>query len=194
MNFSGNIRKALKLKASELQIGLNSDITASKNPNYLNGVFTFSNGLNTNTYLTLNYTYKDYLAFEVHQSYSTYKSRQIAFKTEYKGENIATTLSSSYKTTKKMNLSSDLTLNRFNSANSKATNFAIWNASATYRFLKGNNLEFKLSALDLLHQNKSIINYGSLNSFTIGTQKVLQHYFMTTVSYYPRQFGKKAMK
>jgi hypothetical protein len=60
-----------------------------------------------------------------------------------------------------------------------------------YRFLKGNNAEIKFAALDLLRQNTSVINYGDANSFTIGTQNVLKQYFMTTISYYPRQFGKK---
>ena len=96
--------------------------------------------------------------------------------------------------TKKFTLSSNISFNSSKSNSAASINFAIWNASAVYRFLKGNNAEFKFSAMDLLHQNTNIINYGGANSFTLGTQNVLQQYFMATFSYYPRQFGKKPVK
>lgn len=193
-SFDGNIRKSIKLKSSQLQISLNNIINISSNPGYLNGVFNFSKILSTNSVLKLNYTYNDFIAIEATQAYTTYTSKQKAFKTQYSGANMASTFSSSYSLTKKLTISSNITFNSSKSANINTINFAIWNASAMYRLLKGNNLEFKFSALDLLHQNNSIINYGSLNSFTTGTQNVLQNYFMTTISYYPRQFGKKLRK
>ena len=68
--------------------------------------------------------------------------------------------------------------------------FTLWNANLTYRFLKGNRGEVKFSALDLLHQNKSIINYAGANSQTFGYANVLQQYYMLTLSYYPRKFGR----
>jgi len=71
-----------------------------------------------------------------------------------------------------------------------ARNFTIWNASVNYKFLKGNVAEIKLSALDLLHQNKGLINYGSNNSITQGSVNTLQQYFMLGFAYYPRKFGK----
>lgn len=194
LNTASSIRKAFKLKTSELQISLNNNLNISKSPSYVNGVFTFSKGLNTSTNLKLNFTYKGYLAVEGVQSYSTYKSSQDVFKTVYKGANISTTLSSSYSATKKLAFNSNITFNRSNATNSDVINFAIWNAGFTYRLLKGNDLEVKLDALDLLRKNKSVINYGTFNSFTIGNQNVLQHYFMTTISYYPRQFGRKTKK
>ncbi|MFP5078987.1 hypothetical protein [Pedobacter sp. JCM 36344] len=194
VNFYGNIKKALKLKSSELQFSLNSNLNADKNPGYTNNVFTFSSNLNTNSNANINYTYKAYLAIELGQSYSTYRSKQEAFGTKYSGKNLGTSLSTNYNVTKKFSLNTNVTFNNSSSSGAKNINFTIWNANAVYRFLKGNNAEFKFSALDLLHQNSSVINYGSPNSFTIGTQNVLKQYFMTTVSYYPRQFGKKAKK
>lgn len=191
-NASGLIRKAYKFKTSEVQLNVNSSVNTSKNPGYTNGIFTFSSNLNTDTRANINYTYKSYLAIAVGQNYSTYKSKQEAFNTRYSGVNMASTLSSSYNVTKKFTLYSNVAFNNSSSSGAKDVNFTIWNASAVYRFLKGNNAEFKLSALDLLHQNTSVINYGNANSFTVGTQNVLKQYFMTTISYYPRQFGKKA--
>ena len=96
--------------------------------------------------------------------------------------------------TKKFTLNSNISLNSNRTSASKSINYNIWNASAVYRLLKGNNAEFKFTALDLLRQNNSIINTGSANSFTFATRNVLQQYFMTTFSYYPRQFGKNGVK
>lgn len=192
LNFNGDIRKAYKFKSSEIQLSLNGNLNANRNPGYTNNVFTFSSNLNTNTNVNVNYTYKSYLAVVLGQSYSTYQSKQEAFNTEYSGKNLGTSLSTSYNITKQFTLNSNVSFNKSASSGAKDINFTIWNASAVYRFLKGNNAEIKLSALDLLRQNNSAINYGNSNSFTIGTQNVLTQYFMTTISYYPRQFGKKA--
>jgi len=194
LNANGFLRKTFKLKTSELQLSLNGGINIAKNASYLNDVFSFSNILNTNAKLSLNYTYKDKFATEVGQGFNTYRSEQEAFNTKYSGINLTSSLSSIYNITKKFTLSSNISFNSSKSNSASNINFAIWNASATYRFLKGNNAEFKFSAMDLLHQNTNIINYGGANSFTIGTQNVLQQYFMTTLSYYPRQFGKKSVK
>lgn len=194
LNFYGYIRKAFKFKTSELQLDFNSNLNTNRNPGYTNNVFTYSTNLNTSSNANVNYTYKSYLALALNQSFSTYKSRQEAFNTGYSGKNLGTTLSTSYNVTKKFTLNSNITFNNSSSSNAEDINFTIWNASAVYRFLKGNNAELKFSALDLLHQNSSVINYGSANSFTVGRRNVLQQYFMATLSYYPRQFGKKAAK
>jgi hypothetical protein len=72
-----------------------------------------------------------------------------------------------------------------------ANNYTIWNASMSYRFLPANNLELKCAALDLLNENKGIINSGNNLSFTHGTVNMLRQYFMATLTYFPRKFGKK---
>jgi hypothetical protein len=192
LNGSVNIKKTFKLKTTELQIGLNGGMSTAKNPGYVNNVFSFSDSFNTNGRLNFNFTYKDKFAAEAAQDFNTYSSTQAAFNTKYSGVNMASSLSSSYNITKKFTLASNITYNTSKSNGANQINFTIWNASAVYRFLKGNNAEFKFSALDLLHQNTNIINYGSANSFTVGTQNVLQQYFITTFSYYPRKFGKGA--
>ena len=193
-SLGGNIKKALKLKTSALQINLGSSVSFIKSPGYVNDAFSFSNNLNTNTYLSFNHTYKDKLSVEIREDFSFYRSRQNAFNTNYNGTNTSSALSGSYNITKKFTLNSNISLNSNRFAASKSINYNIWNASAVYRLLKGNNAEFKFTALDLLRQNNSIINTGNVNSFTFATRNVLQQYFITTFSYYPRQFGKSAVK
>ncbi|RZK51334.1 MAG: hypothetical protein EOO87_17905, partial [Pedobacter sp.] len=194
LNASANIRKTFKLKTTELQVALNGGMNLAKNPGYVNDVFSYANTLNTNGTLQFNFTYKDKFATELSQNFNSYNSKQVAFNTSYSGVNLATNLSSSVIITKKLTLSSNVSYNTSKSTNAETINFTIWNANVTYRFLKGNNAEFKFSALDLLHQNTNVINYGNANSFTLGTQQVLQQYFLTTLSYFPRKFGKSAVK
>lgn len=191
---NGDIKKALKFKTSALQINIGGSASFAKSPGYINNAFSFSNNQNTSTYLIFNYTYKDKLAIETREDLSFYRSRQNSFNTNYSGTNISSALSGSYNVTKKFSLNSNVSLNNSSSSGSKSINYNIWNASATYRFLKGNNAEFKLTGLDLLRQNNSVINSGNANSFTFATRNVLQQYFITTFSYYPRQFGKNVVK
>lgn len=188
----GNVQKAYKLKTGELKFALNASANISKTPGYINGAFSFAENQSVNGGLSINYSLKSLLGVEFKQTISNYKSKQLSFNNaSYSGSNLSSLVSTIYNITKQFSLNSNMSFNTSKSQNAKDVNFTIWNASATYRFLKGNNAEFKFSALDLLRQNNSVINYGSGNSFTVGTQNVLQQYFMTTFSYYPRKFGKK---
>ena len=188
-NFSGNIRKSLKLKTSELQLSFNTSLNFNKSPTYTNTLFNFSNNFSTNNAISTNYAYKDKLGIEATQSISTSLSKQTALGTAYKNVALTTTFSGIYNFTKKLSLNSNINFNNNNPSVGENINFIIWNANATYRFTKGNNGELKFSALDLLHQNRSIYNYASVNSFTTSSRNVLQQYFMVTLSYYPRKFG-----
>ena len=190
-NVYTDIRKLLKLKESTLQINLLNSGNISRTPIYLNDQFSFSNNWNTSSTLSFNYTYKSKFAFETKETVNFSESRQNAFKTRYSGSNISTAVSGSYNLTKKFSLNSNISLNTNNTSGNRSIDYKIWNASATYRFLKGNNAEFKFTALDLLRQNNSVSNNILSNGLSFTERNVLQQYFMTTLSYYPRQFGKK---
>lgn len=186
---SADFKKALKLKIATLQFSFGGAISFDKNPGYVNEAFSFSHGKNSNTYVSMNYTYREKLAFEAKENLSFFNSN--AYNTNYSGSNITSAFSSRYKVTKKFSINSNISLNSSKASAGKTMNYNIWNASAAYRFLKGNTAEFKFTALDLLHQNNNIINTGSANSFTFVNRNVLRQYFIITFSYYPRQFGKK---
>lgn len=194
LNFFGSIRKSIKQKTTEIQLQLTNLLSVTKSPIYLNNLFLFTKNLNTVTNLSCSFNYQDYIVIEAKQSFSTYKAIQQAQNTQYSGANMASGLNSTYNINKHVSLNSSITFNSSKYANSNVVNFTIWNANLHYRFLKGKNAELKFSALDLLRNNKSIVNFSTLNSFTIGTQNALQNYFMTSIVYYPRQFGKKPNK
>jgi hypothetical protein len=192
LSISGDFRKAYKFKGNQLQIRGTTLTNITWQPNYVNSILNQSNTLFSDNSLSLIYTLKDFFAIEVKEKLSVFSSKQTGFNNnEFKNSTQKTILSTSFNCLKKITLSSNITYNSTSSSNSAASKFTIWNANINYRFLKGNQAEVKFSALDLLHQNTSIINYGYNNSLTTGNVNVLKQYFMVTLAYFPRKFGKK---
>ena len=190
LNMSLDLNKAFKFREDQFQINLDPALSYSRSPNNINGIWNYSNGLGSNNSLNLYYTYKDKVALNLRQQFSWYRSRQSALDQDFHNEAQATAVSASVKCTRRLTLNSNITYNHSTSTGTDAIHFTIWNASANYRLLPGNNLELRLSALDLLHQNTSVVNSGSNNMLTHATSNVLQQYFMFTIAFYPRKFGK----
>ena len=67
-------------------------------------------------------------------------------------------------------------------------NFVLWNAAFGYKFLKGKNLELKVTSFDLLGQNKSISRSVSETYIEDDRTLVLQRYFMLNLTYTIRAF------
>jgi hypothetical protein len=187
--FYGDIRKLIKFKSAELNFGYNTSFNVNRSPNYLNGVFNFSTNTSTENRFSTNFTFKDKFALEGAQSIGTSSSKQQTLNTAYKNTTLTSSLSANYHFTKKFSFNSNISFNSNNPSIGETVNFTIWNAEVNYRFTKGNNAEIKLSALDLLKQNRAIFNFAGTNTFTTSTRNVLQQYFMVTLSYYPRKFG-----
>ncbi|TCC89094.1 TonB-dependent receptor [Pedobacter frigiditerrae] len=188
----GDVRKSLKFKSAELKFGYTTSFNVNRTPNYLNGLFNFSNNTSTENKISTNFTFKDKFALEGAQSIGTSSSKQKSLNTAYKNTTLTSSLSTNYNFTKKFSLNSNVSFNSNNPSVGETVNFTIWNAEFNYRFTKGNNAEIKLSALDLLKQNRAIFNFAGTNTFTTSTRNVLQQYFMVTLSYYPRKFGNNA--
>jgi hypothetical protein len=191
VNISGNLNKAFKFTNHQVQLNVSTDLNIIRNPGYINSEFVPSRNLSNTNRLNLYYTFRDRVAFNVTQGYSYYRSKQSSSNNnEFRSNTLPTALSISGNFTKRLSLYSNITYNRFTSTGSPKTDFTIWNVSATYRFMQGNNLELKLAVLDLLHQNTSIINYVNRNVIVRGQTDVLRQYGMVTLAYYPRKFGK----
>lgn len=192
LNGRANVSKSFKLKNHQLQISVNAFLQMNRTPNSIGGIWNTSNNRISNSQLQLYYSFKDIFSAILVQRFAWYHSKQDGINAnELHNRTNETSFSASANCTKRLSLSSNINFNQNKASQSAAINFTIWNAYASYRFMKGNNLELKLSAMDLLHQNTSIVNYGSVNVIRYGTTSVLQQYFMTTVVWYPRKFGKK---
>lgn len=189
---SSSLNKAFRRGLHQLQLTLSSSIDLSRSPNYINNMLNYSANFSTYNRVGVYYTYHDWLAAYVAQALQWYQSRQGGLGgSKFNNSLQYTEVSCNIQCNKKVSIGSNITFNKNTSSGSQDINYAIWNANASCRLFKGNIAEIKLAALDLLHQNVGIVNYGMDNSITYGTINVLQQYFMITLSWYPRKFGKK---
>lgn len=193
------VNKAFILGANQLQVNMVSIIEAQTNPGYIGyqvtgtGGFTHSRIFTNSDTVSVYYTYRDLIAVNLSGNISFYRSKQEGFSDfVFNSTQMLTRFGVGLNVTKRFLLTTNISYNRSVYSQSPPIDYSIWNASASYRFLKGNNLELKVSALDLLNQNKGIISNGGNATFTYGTVNMLHQYFMATISYFPRKFGKKA--
>lgn len=191
LNISGSLNKSFKFKRHQLQVSVNTAANIARTPNSIGGVWNTSDNINNNNNLRLYYSYRDIFNTSFNQGFTWYQSKQRGIEgNDLSNRTWLTAFSGSVNCTKRLSVSSNINFNRNTSSRSGGINYTIWNASTAYRFMKGNNFELKLSAMDLLHQNTSIVNSGYNNMLTYGTVNVLQQYFMATVAWFPRKFGK----
>jgi hypothetical protein len=160
-------------------------------PQYYDAVLNISDNRNNNFDIEITYSFLDIVNVNAKQGISFYENSQSTSGRKYKGLNNYTRFSGSLQFPKKVTWSSNINFNTNKAENQSTVNYTIWNSSVTYRFMQGNRGEVKFSALDILKQNKSIINNTNRNVQTFGFSNVLQQYFMVSLAYYPRKFGKK---
>lgn len=159
-------------------------------PQYLDTSLLTSKNRDNKFDIELTYSFLDVVNLNVKQGFSFYKNLQSTNSDEYKGLNNYTRFSSTLQLPKDLTWSTNINFNTNKAKDQRTVNYTIWNASLTYRFLQGNRAEVKFSALDLLRQNKAVINNTNRNMQTFGFNNVLQQYFMFSLAYYPRKFGK----
>jgi Outer membrane protein beta-barrel family len=186
----GEFRKNYKFHGNQIQLMAASSYNLATAPFFVNENHFFSDNSTINGNIGISYTLNDLLAVSLEQKLQYYRASQSQFSNgAFKNSIQSSSVSASVNCTKKLTTSSNLTYNKSTSTGFNTVSFTIWNVSACYRFLKGNKGEVKISALDVLHQNRSIINYGENNNLTTGRVTVMQQYFMLTFSYFIRKFG-----
>lgn len=70
--------------------------------------------------------------------------------------------------------------------------FFLWNGSLGYKFLKGKNLEAKISVFDLLNQNRSISRTINSSYLEDNITQVLRRYYLLTLTYTFKKYTGKA--
>jgi len=158
-------------------------------PQYVNAELVTSKNANNNISIEIAYSYLNILNLSAKQVINLYENRQTNSQ-KYQGVNNNTLFTGSWNFPKKITWATNINFNSNRADNQPSVNYAIWNANVTYRFMKGNQGEIKFSALDLLNQNRSVINNTNRNIQTFGYNNVLRQYFMLSLAYYPRKFGK----
>jgi hypothetical protein len=176
-----------KIKGNQWQLQYNGGFSLGQSPSYIDDIYTVINSANITQMLRLNYYYKTILIAGIGSNASFNNSRQ----TGYKNSNFKTsTISGEFNLT--VNFSKDLSLaNNFSYSknNGIIKPISIWNANATYRFLKSRQAELKFTATDILKQYRNISYFANPDGVTTSVNNGLQQYFMIGLSYFPRKFG-----
>lgn len=190
-NLSSSIEKTFKLKEHQFAFSTGPGGSLNRYLVSINGQHyeTFQRSLNMSAVLI--YTYKSTWSAGFGEYFNGNKTDQgtLSHSTYY---NWTTNFGFAFAFPRSVFFNTRINFNNTKSSGQKDNvYFTIWNADMGYRFLKGSNAEIKLSALDILHQNRSIYNSVYNNTITTSTANVLQQYFMLTLAYYPRKFGLK---
>lgn len=160
-------------------------------PQYIDHVSSISKSMAHNIDGQLGYTYKHIVNLKIQQGVYYYDNEQYGSNGVGFHSNVYyTRIGGTVLFFNQLLCSSNITYSNSSAQSQPAVEYTIWNASLAYRFLKGNQGEIKFSALDLLKQNKSVINASERNTQTFGYSNVLQQYFLLSFAYYPRKFGK----
>lgn len=206
VNLNGNryarlklfLNKAFILGSHQFQVNVALALGSFRNPGYSGFQSLNSGGLSVSQVFTnfdsvsFLYTYKDLLAVNVLQTISWYDSRQRGFSNaEFRNLQSLTRIGAAINITKRFSVNTNVSFNWSSYSHTPVEKYTLWNAFLAYRFLKGNDLELKLSTLDILNENKGIVNFASGNSYSHGTVNLLHQYFMATVSYFPRKFSRR---
>lgn len=189
------IRKAFRsTDANKLQIQatLLPEFSIDHSPRYVNQRLIYYDNYNVVVTPTLNLTYQDWLTLNLYEREGWARSTQTNQSSlPLTNHTSSTTASGWLKVTRSFSIASNVTYTINTSTASPRTSFTLWNASASYRFFRDQTGEIKFSALDLLHQNTGLINTATDNTIVHGNNNVLQQYFMLTVAWHPRRFGKR---
>nr|WP_255547628.1 outer membrane beta-barrel family protein [Mucilaginibacter sp. dw_454] len=183
------LNKAFNFKDHQFQLDNNTNYSYSE----------YTTSVNAKDYLTranwfkmqasILYSYKSIWKADIGEKFEGSKTNQVGLS-RYTNYNWQTNAGLGFAFPRSVFFDTRVAFN--NNKSSAATSniyYTIWNADIGYRFLKGSEGEIKFSALDLLHQNRSLEHYITANSITTTQANVLQQYFMVTLAYYPRHFG-----
>ncbi|RAJ73690.1 hypothetical protein CLV59_11231 [Chitinophaga dinghuensis] len=188
--FTANMRKGVKLGKVMYTIEPSASVNLNSTPAFVNNV---NSELKSQSYagtLSIGYELQSKFILRVTESLTASKSQQNFRNTNSEALNNSLRLLATWYINKSFTLYSDVDRNTNTNSGTQGVRFTNWSMSANYRFLKGKNAEIRLAAYDILHQNKGITNTTAQNFITTNTTNVMQQFFMCTIAYYPRMFGK----
>ncbi|RFS19415.1 hypothetical protein DVR12_22535 [Chitinophaga silvatica] len=190
---NATINKALKFNSKLLELQLSASSYFRKRPNSINGLANMTNSLSNTVKLGIGYSVNQLISLNLSQNLYNYTAVQKNINSEnLSSRTYSTVLSASYNATQRIALNTNISFN--NNSGYDVNNFVLWNASANCRLTKAKDIEVRFSVLDLLRQNKGVFYEGGDNMLTTSTVNVLRQYYLLSLSYYPRKFGKKAHK
>ncbi|HOZ84469.1 MAG TPA: TonB-dependent receptor [Niabella sp.] len=192
LNLNYNFNISRKLKKNSIQLQYNGGFNNQSRPGYIDQVFSNTNTTQLNNNINLQLAFRSAVIFDIGKSFSHNSSVQSAAGLRsFKNFSDITKLGLTVNIPKSWRFSTTLDYTK----NSTLENpILLWNAFASCRFLKAEQGELRLSAMDILKEFKNISNTADSYGTSTRISNGLQQYFMLTFSYYPRKFGKAANK
>lgn len=186
-NFGYNASFSRKIKGNQVQIQYNGNVNMGMSPSYIDNIYTIINTTGLYHSLRFTYYYKTVLITGIGVTSNSSNSRQTGYKnSKFNTRTFSGEFNVTVNATKNASISSNISYSKNNGIVKPIT---IWNANATYRFLKSKQAEMRFTATDILKQYRNISYYANPDGVTSSVSNGLQQYFMVTLSYFPRKFG-----
>ena len=181
----------MPVRAIKSNLNLNAGVNYSKIPGLINTSLNYSNNLSFNGGAVLSSNISENLDFTL--AYSGYynvvkNSIQTQSDNNYYNQNTSFRINWIFLDRFVANTSLNHTLY---SGLSEGFNqsYLLWNAALGYKFLADKSLDVRLTAYDILNQNRSIERTVTETYIEDSYTNVLQRYFMLNVTYTLRRFG-----
>ncbi|WP_018630609.1 outer membrane beta-barrel protein [Niabella aurantiaca] len=198
-SFTGGINTSASFRMNNrnmLQVRYSASINGSRSPQYIKtpqdaaAVLIASKNRNQNHSLSLFYSLTEVFNVSLGETISSSGSEQIGTsKTPLKAKTYGTRVNFNLMVPKNFQLSSNINYLNNVSANNASIKATIWNAYATWRFMKMKQAEIKLSIFDILRENQNIDNFANNNTTGTTITNGIQQFYMVSLSYFPRRFG-----
>lgn len=177
-------RYATRLNKHRLQAQFLSDCFIVTVPAFINSKYNLSNYLFLNHTIQFTYSVSSLLTLELSQKFNFNRSRLSKAESSNRTNNLFVTGARA-----NLNFSPRVIFsNSLDYVDNTGQNkqFILWNAYLTFRLLKREQLEMKLSAFDILRRYQNIKTEIGYNYTGTVIHSGLQQFFMAGVSYYPR--------
>ncbi|HLP95033.1 MAG TPA: TonB-dependent receptor [Saprospiraceae bacterium] len=195
-NLSAYIWSNIPIIKTKLSVNFNPSFTINESPSFINGVENITNSQNYNVRVGFNITPSSKLIaglsgnFRINNIEYSIQSEQ-----NQKIRSYGTDASVKWQVWDKTFLESNFNYNLFkNERFDFEQTIGIWNASVRRLFGKGNKVEVRLAAFDLLNQRVNIQQSATQNYVINSIAPTLARYFMLSVSYNVRGYEDKLKK
>ena len=180
----------MPVKAIKSNLNLNGSFNFSRTPGLLNDRINYSSNYIPSVGVVLSSNISEKLDFTLSATgnYNIVKNNvQSSSNTNY--YNQVSSFKINWVFLKSFVFNTNLSHNYYTAFSSTGDqNFLLWNTYIGYKLLTNNALEVRLSAFDLLNQNKSITRTVTANYIENDVTQVLKQYFLLQLTYTIRNF------
>ncbi len=180
----------MPVKFIKSNLNFTGSFNYTRTPGLINNVLNYSNNYIPSAGVVLGSNISEQLDFTVSYTgnYNIIKyTTQLASNSNY--YNAVTAVKANYIVKKRLVLNASLNHNYYTAFSSTGNqSFLLVNSYVGYKFLKDKALEARITAFDLLNQNKSITRTVAANYIENSETMVLKQYFILQLTYTIRKF------